>query len=514
MTETSTYGQESRRIVRNTVLLFGRMLFVLLVSLYATRVAMKVLGASDYGVQNVVCGFVSLFGFINVTLSNGIQRFYNYSLGKAGKDGAADVGSVYTAALLIQLAVIVVVVLLCETFGLWYLNHKMVIPVMRMPAARVIFHLSVLSLVFVLLQVPYSSAVMAYEKMDFYALISVADAVLKLAILFYLPYAPFDRLILYASLYTMISLLDFALFFIYCKRRFSLLKLSGNLNRSLFGNMLSFSGWNVLGTFAYALKGQGVNVLLNSFFGTLINAANGVATQVMNAISGFSSNIVIAFRPQLVQSYAKGDHGRTRTLMYSLSKVSYLFLLMVSLPVMSQIDLILDVWLDGIVPEYTRIFVMLSLVTMLISSFNAPVTQVIHAVGKMRKYQIVTSIIICLVIPVSYIFLRLGCEPQVVYWVGIAVVAVNQAASMAVLKELFEYGIADYMRSVMLPCALVTLLSLAAYLVVGRLCRPTLVSFLISCAAIALTVAASSYFIALDRNEKTMFKSIIFRRNK
>lgn len=498
----------NKRIARNTLFLYLRMFLVLVVSLYTTRVVLRALGVVDYGIQNVVVGFVSMFAFLNTSMSNGIQRFYNYKLGKEGDD---SITKVYNTALLIQGLIAIIIVALLETVGLWYLNHRMIIPPERLEAAQWIYQFSVLSTVFVIMQIPYSAAIMAYERMDYYALVSIIDVALKLGFALWLPYAPTDKLIVYGFYLMAISLVDFLLYYLYSKHFFKSLRLRFKHHKDLFKDMLSFSGWNIFGTFAYMLRSQGINVLLNVFFGPVVNAARGVSSMIGNAIQGFSANIVISFRPQTVQSYAEGNFSRVRNLMYSLSKLSYIMLFMFSMPIAIELEYILKLWLGDVVPDYTVSFTVLMLVIMLFSSINTPLSQVVHATGKMKRYQIGTSIVICAILPVAWAVLKLGGDPNTVYFVSIVLTIINQAICMLLLRQIFTYSIREYIKEVIWPCVLITVVSSVL---------PAILHFLMPVSFIRLTavvvvgiggVLLTSYFIALNDYEKGLIRSFIHR---
>ena len=373
MPDTTT---SNKRIAKNTLFLYLRMAVVLIVSLFTTRVVLQSLGVVDYGINNVVGGFVSMFAFLNTSMSNGVQRFYNFSIGRKKEYSVRDV---YNTSLLIQFLLVLILIVLLETVGLWYLHHKMVIPENRFLAAQWIFQFSILSLGLVVLQIPYSAAIMAYEKMDYFAYLSLFDVMAKLCIAYGIKYLDAEKLILYGALNLIITIVSFCLYFGYAKKHFKELKYDFRIRKELFKPMLSFSSWNIFGTFAYMLKGQGLNMLLNVFFGPVVNSARGISYMIMNAIQGFQSNIVIAFRPQVVQSYAEGNNERVTKLFYSLSKISFILLSIISIPIILEIDYILHLWLGDSIPEYTITFTLLILLNMIFSSLTTPVSQVVHA---------------------------------------------------------------------------------------------------------------------------------------
>lgn len=467
---------KNKRLAKNTAFLYARMLLVLLVNLYITRAVLNSLGVVDYGIYNIVAGFVSMFAFMNTSMSIGIQRFYNYEKGKGCEQSQ---NGVYNSALTIQFLIGVVTLILLETFGFWYINNIMVVPEDRLFATNCVFQFSVLSLFLVIMQVPYSAAIMAYERMDFYAIVSIFDVLCKLGIVIAIPYISLDRLIFYGTFVALVSLIDLVCYYIYVRRNFKELFFDFCCGKKFFLPMFSFSIWNLFDMFAFTMKGQGLNVLLNGFFGPVVNAARGIAAQIMAAIQGFSSNIVTAFRPQLVESYAQGDYQRTSGLMFSMSKISYSLLFILSLPIILELDYILNFWLDGNVPEYTIVFTRLVLIDMLVNSLNTPLSQVIQAVGKLKTYQIVRSLVILLILPISWITLKFGADPTVVFIVSILVSVINQAVSMCLLRRVYEYSYKSYVFNILLPCFLLTVLSLPI---------PILVKFLIPQGGIRLFI--------------------------
>jgi O-antigen/teichoic acid export membrane protein len=287
MDEISNNSVSNKRILKNTLFLYCRMIIVLLVSLYATRVILNVLGVTDYGIYNVVAGFVSMFSFLNSAMNNTTQRYLNYERGRGDLNSLSNV---FNTSCQIQAIIAVVTLLLLEVFGVWYINNIMIIPQERIIAANWVFQFSSLSLVLLILQIPYSADIISHERMDYYALISIIDVVVKLLIVIVLPCLSYDKLFVYGLLSFVLSLINFLLFYIYSNRNFVEVKLRFEFDRELFKTMLSFSGWNMLGAIAYTIQGQGLNVLVNSFFGPVVNAARAIAFQIHAAISGFSEN--------------------------------------------------------------------------------------------------------------------------------------------------------------------------------------------------------------------------------
>lgn len=500
-------NQENKKIAVNTLFLYIRMLIVLGISLYSTRVVLNILGVIDYGIYNIVCGFVSMFSFLNNSLANGVQRFYNY---KKGKGLTSEISDVYSVSVAILLMVAIVVVIILETLGIWYINNKMIIPVERIVAAQWIFQFSVISLIFVILQVPYSAAILAFEKMDYYAFVSIIDAILKLLIVLLLPYLSYDSLLVYGFLSLFVSFINFALYYIYSKKKFHKeLKVKRIKDWNLFKEISTFSGWNVFGTFAYMIKDQGLNLLLNAFYGPVVNAAKGIAMQINGALQGFSTNIVAAVRPQLVQSYSAGNLKRVETLMFSMSRLIFVMLFALSLPVMMELNYIFKIWLSSNIPEYTIIFTNLVLVNMIISSMNTPLSQVVHATGKMKAYQLGTSLIICMIIPISWGLLRIGLSPVSTFIVSIIVSIFNQAACLYLVKRIFPLSIKAYIFKIVIPCLCLVAMSIVMPYLLKSVFNEGFFRFFINTMLSVVTISILAYFIVFTRDEKRLVNEFV-----
>ena len=503
-----TQSANNKRIAKNTLFLYIRMALVLCVSLYTTRIVLRALGVVDYGIYNVVGGFVSMFAFLNGSMSNAIQRFYNFQLGRCGE---SSITAVYNTALQLQVIIALVLFVLLETVGVWYMYTQMVVPADRFITAMWIFQFSVISMLLTIIRVPYSAAIMAYERMEFYAYVSIFEVVAKLIVAYFLMMSDGDRLLLYGALNMGVSLVMFLLNACYCRYNFKYLAIKLRLYHDLFKPMLSFSGWNLLETFAYMIKGQGVNMLLNVFFGPIVNAANGISYMIMNAISGFQVNVVVAFRPQIIRSYSEGNYSHVEKLFYSLSKVSYVLLFILSIPVILEIDFILSLWLGDEIPDYTKSFAILVLINMIISSLNTPVSQVVHATGKIKRYDIATSLVVCGVLPLSWLFLKLGYSPNSVFVVSLIMTVVNQMVCNLCMKKVFTYSIREYLKTVILPCCLFSLfVPILPYFMTlfysssfMRLIMVGGTSILLSC--------IMAYFFIFNKAEKTIVKNFIRR---
>ena len=487
------------------------MLFVLVISIYTTRVVLQSLGVEDFGIYNVVCGFVSMFAFFNTTMSNGIQRFYNY---EAGKGTVADVTHVFRTAVIIQCCIALTVLMLLEVVGIWYINNKMVIPPDRLVAANWVFQFSALSLVMLILQIPYSAAIIAHEHMDFYAIISMADAVLKLIIVLLLPLYPNDKLIFYGTLHLIVSAINFVANFIYAKLRFRELEFKFRFYPLHFKSILSFTGWNLVEMFAWMTQGQGVNMIMNLFFGPAVNAARGIAVQTQNAVQGFCANLVTAFRPQIIQSYAETDYSRTKKMMYSLSKIMFIFFFVISTPLIVEIDFIFRLWLGTDIPEYTTAFAILMIVSMYPRNFVAAFSQVIHASGMMKKYQLWSALIIAGVLPISYMVLQMGCSPTSVYWVNIVFCILLFVVCMRLLQGIFPFSGFEYLKEVILPCLIIVVAAAVVLILTRAVFQEGWGRLITSCLVNTLASLVCSYSFALNQQEKAMVQALIKKKLK
>lgn len=500
-------GQDNRVIAKNTFFLYIRLIFILLVSLYTTRVVLNALGIEDYGIYNVVAGFVSMFSFLNSSMASSTQRFFNY---KKGTDGELGMIKVFNTSFVIQLVVLFVTAIVLESFGLWYINNKMVIPADRLLAAKVLFQFSVAHLLLVIMQVPFVGAIMANEKMDYYAFVGIVDVLLKLAIVVVLPYVHTDKLVFYGLFLVISGIICFAMYVIYARLMFSFIRLKKRYyTKQLFKEMISLTGWTTLDTFAYILKGQGLNVLLNAFCGPVVNAARGIAYQISNALSGFQANVITAFKPQLTQSVAQERNQRVNELMYSSSKISYVLLATFVVPIIAEIEYVLDLWLKGNVPDYTVGFTIIVLIDMTISSLNTPLSVTALAVGKIRNYQIVRNAITLCILPLSWIVMKMGASPIFVFVVSFIITLVVHIVSMILLHKIYYYSYIDYCRKVIFPCFAYTLLfpiipfALKFLIFEGfvRLCVVTTASVFVS--------LAMAYFVVFEEKERKVINNFI-----
>lgn len=498
----------NKRIAKNTLYLYIRMLFVLLVNLYMSRVLLGTLNVTDYGTYVVVAGFVTLFGFFNTTLSSTMQRYYNYAGTQYSEAGLQEV---FSTGCLIHLLVAVVTFAVLESFGVWYFYHALVIPSARFAAALVVFHASVASLVLLILQMPFSGLVLSQEHMGYYSLVSIIDILLKLGVTLSLKYLPTDSLSTYALLLLGISIIDLLLYAVYSKVHWRFLHFSRRVNRAMMKSLLSFAGWNLVGTFAFMLRGQGVSLLLNNFFGPVVNAARGIAMQVSNAVQNFSSSITVAFSPQIVNAIATEDQARAENLMFTESKICYALLLVLAVPLCLEIDYVLSLWLGRSVPQ-SNIFSILMLADALLCTLNTPCTQVTMATGKIRHYQMASSIVNLCLIPCCYLFLRMGYSAVSSFVITIIFSLINQLVCCLLTHRVFQFNGLRYFRVVIFPCMLLTMLLPVVPWVVKSLMSSSFLRLGCVCVADVVIAMPVVYGLLLNRRERMFVAGLLTKK--
>ena len=495
----------NKRIAKNTIFLYIRMGLVLVVSLITTRVVLHALGVVDYGIYNVVSGFVSMFAFLNTSMANGVQRFYNYSLGRNNGYSIADV---YNSALQIQCLMAIIILILLETFGMWYIYNKMVIPTERFSSALWVFHFSVVSLVVLVLQIPYVAAIIAYEKMDYYAYLSIFDVISKLCVAYAIKFTQTDKLILYGALHLLVSVILFFLYYIYAKRNFKDLKFNLTIKQDLFVSMLSFSGWNLWGNMASVAFTQGLNILLNMFFGPVVNAARGVAVQVQQAVTQFSMNFQTAINPQITKSYAIEDYDYMHSLIFRSSRFTFFLLLCICLPIFMEAEALLGIWLKE-VPEYSATFLRLILCVTILDAVSNPLMVSAQATGKIKVYQSVVGGILLMIFPIAYIVLKLGGNPQSVFIVHLTICVIAFVVRLLIVRSLVRLSVGSYFKDVILRCMVVGICSLIIPIISNYLLSETLIGVLTECLISIFSAGLFSFLIGMtSRERKSIIKKI------
>lgn len=501
----------NKRIARNTMLLYFRMLLTMSVSLYTSRVVLNILGVEDFGIYNVVGGVVGMFGFINSAMATGTQRYLTYEI---GANNLFRLKTVFSTSLLIHFIVSIIVVVLAETVGLWFMTLKMNIPPERINAAFWVYQFSILSSIVMIMSVPYNAVIIAHEKMNAFAYISVLEVVLKLAVVYLLLVGSFDKLIFYAVLIFMIQLSIRFIYGVYCSRNFEETKFCWIWNEKLFKEMFSFAGWNLWGNCAFIALTQGLNIMLNIFFGPTVNAARAVSVQVQSAVNQFSFNFQTALNPQITKNYAKGDYECMHKLMFRSSKFVYLLLLALSFPFFVKTNFILSLWLN-IVPEYTVVFLRLMLCTTILDAIANPFVVAIAATGKIKLYQTVIGGLLLSVLPISYLVLVLGGLPWSVFIVHLIICLFAFVVRIYIVSRKLQLSILDYTKFVLMPIIKVSILSVLISTGFIYYMPDTVLMNLVTCMICVAVVSVCSYIYGLTNNERAFINNkIIVIKNK
>ena len=451
-------AENNKRIARNTLMLYIRMFFIMAVTLYTSRVILQVLGVEDFGIYNVVGGVVAMIGFLKGTMSAATTRFISYELGRDDKE---QLRKTFCVSVMIYALICLVFFLLAETVGLWFLNTHLVIPASRLMAANWVFQFTIASLIIEMMAQPYNATIIAHERMSFYAYVSIIEVILRLAVVFALLVSPFDHLAAYGFLLMCVSVIIRAIYGVYCGKNFPECDFKIYRDKELFVRMLSYSGWNLFGSLATLVRGQGLNILLNMFFNPVVNAARGIAFQISNAISQFSQNFYMAVRPQITKYYAQEDLENMFLLIFRSSRFSFYLNLLFSVPLLLETPYVVHLWL-GQVPEHVVEFSRLVIVVAAIEAMEHPIMTASHATGRVALYQSVVGTMKILIVPISYVFLRMGYPPATVFWVSLVVSVICIFVRLFIIKYLIPtFPVIRYMREVLVMCILVTIASFA-----------------------------------------------------
>lgn len=474
------------------------MIFLMCVALFTSRVILNTLGVEDYGIYNVVGGIVAMFGFLNGSMSSATQRYITFALGKGDME---RLKTVFSTTLQIHALIAIIIVILGETIGLWFLYSEVQIPAERMNAAFWVLQCSIVSMVVMIISVPYNSDIIAHEKMSAFAYISILEAVLKLGIVYLLVISPYDKLIVYAVLLLLVQVLIRFCYSIYCNRHFEETKYRHVWDKALFKEMTSFAGWSLFGNLSAVLFGQGLNMLLNVFFGPIVNAARGIAVQVQSAIQQFVSNFQMALNPQITKTYAKGEMEEMHTLMFRSARFSFYLLFLLSLPVLFETDFLLTIWLK-IVPENTVTFLRIMICTSLIYTCANPMIIANQATGKVKKYQAVCGTTLIMILPISYVLLKLGLPPWSVFVCHFVMECVCQLARMIMLRPLIGLRIRDYFTNVYSKIFLVVAVSVILPAIVYNIMDATVLRFFVVVVVCLVSVTLFAYSLGLTPNER------------
>ena len=499
MTENNT-----KRIAKNTVVLYFRMLFLMLIGLYTSRVILKTLGVADYGTYNLVGGVISMFSILTSSLSTAISRFITFELGKGQSD---RLNRVFSTSVNVQLILGLVVVLFSETIGVWFLNTHLQIPAERMVAANWVLQCAIASFVLGLLMVPYNASLIAHENMNIFAYISILEAVLKLAIVFALYISPYDKLITYAILLFAVSCLIRWIYATYCKRHYKECRYRYVYDKHLLKEMTGFAGWNLLGNGSWILNNYGVNILLNIFFGPVtglvLNASRGIATQVDNIVQTFVRNFMTALNPQITKNYAAGNLEYMHKLVFAGAKYSFFLMMFFAIPICLETELILKLWL-GVVPEYAVIFVQLTLLSsMCVVLGNTLITSVL-ATGKIRNYELVMGLMALSNFPLTWIAFKLGYSPVAAYVIYLTIYFSMIFMRLYMVKDLIRMSAWTYVKEVFMRVVIVGVMSLSLPLLITYLQEDSVMRLMEVCTVSVIFVICSILIFGMKHDERTI----------
>ncbi len=497
MTEISS----NKRIATNTLMLYFRMLISMAVSLYTSRIVLSTLGVVDFGIYNVVGGIIIMLGFLNHAMTASTQRFLIFELGKKDFD---ELKKVFNMSIVIHVALALLIFILAETIGLWFFKQYLKIPNERMYSANWVYHFSVFSFIATIISVPYNALIIAHEKMKAFAIIGIFEVFLKLAIVFLLMFISYDKLTLYAVLIFIVTLIITGSYFIFSKLNFIESKgFSFNWDKILFLKMSNFAGWNLLGVTAGLGYIQGINVLLNIFFGPTVNAARGIAFQVQGALNSFVSNFQVAVNPSITKNYAQNEFETSFKLVFGASKFSFFLLLLLSMPILIETQLILKLWLK-IVPNYTIIFTRLVIIDILIGSISGAIQNIVQASGEIRKYQLIVSGILLLNLPASYVFLKIGYSPESTMFISIFFSIIALLARLLIVKSIINFPSLLFIKNVLLSIIAVTTISYTISFFAYSYFNHTIGGFILLGFVTSFSIIISILLIGLNKLERIM----------
>ena len=504
-------SENNKRIAKNTMMLYFRMLLTMGVSLYTSRVVLNTLGVQDYGIYNIVGGVIVMFGFLNSSMSGATSRFLTFELGLGDYE---KLKKTFSAALTVHFIIAGIILILGETIGLWWLETKLVIPPDRMIATRWVYQLSILSTIFNITQVPYNATIIAHERMGVFALVEIINKLLQLGIVFLLLIGNFDRLILYAALMLLVSVIIRMIYRIYCTKNFPESQYKFEWDKEIIYPMLNFSGWSLSENASYFIRTQGVNMLLNFFFGVVINAAYGLANQVQGMISTLSSNFMMAVRPQIVKYYAKGDISQMQNLVINAAKFAFLLMSLACFPLILESQFVLHLWL-GQTPNYAVVFCQLSLIYALISVIYTPIMFSNYATGKIKNFSMINAIVFVLVIPVSYFLLKQGYSPTVPFVINIILLIIVIVIGLFIVKKLIPtFSISDFYKKTIFVCFMIFILSSIFPMFLHLFLEEGWIRLLLVILTFAFVLCITSFFIALNKEMRQKVISIILKKVK
>ena len=509
--------EANKRIAKNTMLLYIRMGVMMIISFFTARITLNALGVTDYGINNVVGGLVSMFSLISNSLSNSIGRFMTFGLGKGDK---VELNKIFSTSVNIQIILAITVILAIESLGVWFLENKMTIPVDRLTAANWVLHCSTFMFAIGLLSLPYNAAIIAHEKMGVYAYFTLFDVFSRLAIIFAIKYYGGDKLILLAIISLIPTLIKQFYYWHYSKKNFEECTYHVVWDKRIFKEMFGFAGWNFIGCTAGLSKDHGVNILINMFTNPAVNAARGIAYQIRGIIGQFISGFSAAITPQITKECAAGNFKRMHSLIYTGTRLSYFLFLLISVPILFEIDTILYLWLSQ-VPKHTVLFTRLIIIYSLSEILSDHLITAQYANGKIRNYQIAVGGIMLLNIPLSYIILKQGFIPEITLVIGIIISQACFITRLFFLRKSIDLNISSYLKDVYIKVLIVSIISATIPFICYVGFEKSIMRFIIVSIVSVISTGLTIYFVGCNKKEKTFinsyihkFTSTIFKRKK
>jgi len=496
---------DNKRIAKNTGMLYFRMFLTLCVSLYTTRVVLNILGVEDFGIYNVVGGVVGMFIFLNSSMAAASSRFLIVEL---AKNDVNELKRVFNASLSSHFFIVVIIFLLSETIGLWFLTNKLVIPIERINAAKWVYQFSVLSALVSLTQIPYNATIIAHEKMSVYGYVTIVEVILRLLIVYFLSLGDFDKLKVYSVLYFFVTLIISTIYRLYCQCNFNECEISFQWDKALYKKLFSFSIWELYGGLALMGMTQGLNMLLNIFFGPIVNAARGVAYMVQGAIVGFGDSFITAVKPKIIKMYVEKNFKKMMEFVFVSSKYSFYLTLLFSLPLYIETPFILELWLK-IVPNHTVSFCRLILINNLVWSLRNPIVTAFHAIGKIKVANLVCGSLFYLIIIFSYLCLKIGFPPESVFIVTIFFSVLIQVTELILLKKLISFSVKTYFKEVIFISILVLIIAAIVPFFVSIIFEQGILRFLIVGFSSVIALFFTIFYIGIAKKDKNLIVSKI-----
>lgn len=501
---------DNKRIAKNTLFLYVRMFLTIIVNLYAVRVIWQVLGIEDYGIYNVVGGIVTMFAFLNNAMVASSQRFISYELGTGNQE---QLKKVFCISVTVHIILAIVILILAETVGIWFLNAKLNIPTDRMIAANWVYQCSIVAFIINIVSVPYNACIVAHEHMKAYGYFGILEVVLKLLIVLLLLLIPFDKLVTYAILIVCVSAIMRLLYSLYCRKNFSECKYRYTSDHHLMRDMFSFAGWSFVGNLGFSVRDQGLNIVVNLFFNVAVNAAKGVATQIGGVVSGFASNFQMALNPQITKRFAAGDTQSMIQLVFSGCKYSVMLMLFIVIPLYFASQQVLSLWLGEIAP-YTVGFMRLILIMALIDSMVGPVTAALQATGHIKWFQIVVSIIMLSNIPIAWLWLKLDVNPYIVLYVSISTSIIALCARLILLHNQIKFSYSSYLLSIVVRIIPIIAISSAISWWLYENISHNLIGLVLYAVLSTIIIATLSFALGLEGGERQLIVQTIKNRIK